>query len=335
MYLLRAHTYFIGDNPSACVNCHIMTPYYATWSHSSHGRIDHQSNGATCNDCHVPHQNLAVYYGFKAVDGLKHTAYFVGHMEHQAIKAETLTGQVVMDNCIRCHTQLNTEFVKTGRMGYMQHPGYEMALQGIHGQRGVSCADCHMPYKQEGGVKFSDHRITSPLANIDRTCQTCHRQDAEVLKQNVYERQAKTRESRTKLEKQLAAAHIEAKFAWEKGATEAEMKPILQLIRSSQWRWDYAFASHGASFHAPQEVQRLFSDGLVQAQEARLMLSKVLAKHGFIGDVPMPDISTKAKAQEYIGLDMKTLNENKQRFLQEIEPKWIEEAKKNEKLIEL
>jgi cytochrome c nitrite reductase small subunit len=39
MYLLRAHTYFIGDNPSACVNCHIMTPYYATWSHSSHGRL--------------------------------------------------------------------------------------------------------------------------------------------------------------------------------------------------------------------------------------------------------------------------------------------------------
>ena len=32
MYLLRAHTYFIGDDPSACVNCHIMTPYYATWT---------------------------------------------------------------------------------------------------------------------------------------------------------------------------------------------------------------------------------------------------------------------------------------------------------------
>ena len=119
MYLLRAHTYFIGDDPSACVNCHIMTPYYATWSHSSHGRIDNQSNGATCNDCHVPHQNLALKYGFKAMDGLKHTAYFVMHSERQAPMAETLTGQVVMDNCIRCHTQLNTEFVKTGRMGYM------------------------------------------------------------------------------------------------------------------------------------------------------------------------------------------------------------------------
>ena len=133
MYLLRAHTYFVGDNPSACVNCHIMTPYYATWSHSSHGRIDDQKNGATCNDCHVPHQNLAVYYGFKAVDGLKHTAYFVGHMEHQAIKAETLTGQVVMDNCIRCHEQLNTEFVKTGRMGYMAQQA----------QGGKVCWDCH------------------------------------------------------------------------------------------------------------------------------------------------------------------------------------------------
>ena len=88
MYLLRAHTYFVGDNPSACVNCHIMTPYYATWSHSSHGRIDKQSNGATCNDCHVPHQNLALKYGFKAMDGLKHTAYFVMHSHTLSRTAE-------------------------------------------------------------------------------------------------------------------------------------------------------------------------------------------------------------------------------------------------------
>ena len=97
MYLLRAHTYFVGDDPSACVNCHIMTPYYATWSHSSHGR------DATCNDCHVPHQNLAIKYGFKAMDGLKHTAYFVTHSERQAPMAEALTGQVVMEKIGRAH----------------------------------------------------------------------------------------------------------------------------------------------------------------------------------------------------------------------------------------
>ena len=46
-----------------------------------------------------------------------------------------------------------------------QHPDYEIAQMGIHGQRGVACADCHMPYKSEGGVKFSDHHIQSPAGH--------------------------------------------------------------------------------------------------------------------------------------------------------------------------
>jgi nitrite reductase (cytochrome c-552) len=216
-----------------------------------------------------------------------------------------------------------------------QHPGYEIALQGIHGQRGVSCADCHMPYKQEGGVKFTDHHIMSPLANIDRTCQTCHRQSADVLRQNVYERQAKCTEVRDRAEKELATAHIEAKFAWEKGASEAEMKPIQALLRKSQWRWDYAIASHGATFHAPQEVTRLLSHSVDFAQQARLLIAKVAAKHGHIGDIPVPDYSTKAKAQAAIGLDMPKLKEKKKKFLDTVVPKWIEEAKKNGKLIEI
>ena len=216
-----------------------------------------------------------------------------------------------------------------------QHPGYEVALQGIHGQRGVSCADCHMPYKSEGGVKFTDHHIMSPLANIDRTCQTCHRQDAEVLRQNVYERQRKCTEVRNRAEKELATAHIEAKFAMEHGATDAEMKPIQALLRKSQWRWDYAIASHGATFHAPQEVTRLLSHSVDYAQQARLLTAKVLARHGFTGDVPMPDISTKAKAQAYIGLDMAKLESKKKRFLDEVVPKWVDDAKKKGKLIEL
>ena len=216
-----------------------------------------------------------------------------------------------------------------------QHPGYEIAMQGIHGQRGVSCADCHMPYKQEGGVKYSDHHIMSPLANIDRTCQTCHRQDAEVLRQNVYERQEKCNEVRNRAEQELARAHFEAKYIIDKGATEAEMKPIQDLLRKSQWRWDYAIASHGATFHAPQEVTRLLSHSVDYAQQARLLIARVAAKQGQTGPIPVPDYSTKAKAQAAIGLDMKTLRDKKQRFLDEVVPKWIDEAKKNGKLIEI
>ena len=208
-----------------------------------------------------------------------------------------------------------------------QHPGYEVHQMGIHGQRGVSCADCHMPYMSKGGVKYTDHHIMSPLANIERTCQTCHRQSAETLRQNVYERQRKCNEIRNRVENELATAHIEAKFAWDKGATEAEMKPVLDLLRKSQWRWDFAVASHGAAFHAPQEIMRILSHSLDFANQARLKVAKVLARHGYTADVPMPDISTKAKAQAYIGLDMKQKEADKEKFLNTVVPQWIKKAK--------
>ncbi|MDO4190632.1 MAG: ammonia-forming cytochrome c nitrite reductase [Bacteroidales bacterium] len=214
-----------------------------------------------------------------------------------------------------------------------QHPGYETTRMGIHGQRGVSCADCHMPYTKDGGVKYSDHQVQSPLAKMDRTCLTCHRESEETLRENVYERQRKCNEIRNNLEKELATAHIEAKFAWDNGATEAEMKPVLDLIRKSQWRWDFAVASHGAAFHAPQEIARILSGGLYNAQQARLAISKVLAKHGFTGDVPMPDISTKEKAQEYIGIDIKDKEMKKSEFMKNIQPQWIEDARSKGKIL--
>ena len=216
-----------------------------------------------------------------------------------------------------------------------QHPGYEIHQMGIHGQRGVSCADCHMPYMSKGGVKYTDHHIMSPLANIERTCQTCHRQSAETLRQNVYERQRKCNEIRNRVENELATAHIEAKFAWDKGATEAEMKPVLDLLRKSQWRWDFAVASHGAAFHAPQEITRILSHSLDFASQARLKVAKVLARHGYTADVPMPDISTKAKAQAYIGLDMKQKEADKEKFLNTVVPQWIKKAKAAGRAIDL
>ena len=191
-----------------------------------------------------------------------------------------------------------------------------------------------MPYTADGGVKYSDHQIQSPLAKMDRTCLVCHRESEETLRQNVYERQEKCLEVRGRLEDLLAKAHIEAKFAWDKGATEAEMKDALQDIRKSQWRWDYAVASHGASFHAPQEVLRLMGDGIDYAGQARLKIAKVLAKHGFAGEVPMPDISTKAKAQAYIGLDMLAMESKKKAFMENIVPQWLTIAKENGKLLD-
>ncbi len=216
-----------------------------------------------------------------------------------------------------------------------QHPDYEIFKQGIHAQRGVSCADCHMPYVSEGGIKYSSHHVRSPLASINNTCQVCHRESEEDLRNSVFERQRSATQIRDLVETELAAAHLEAQFAWEKGATEAQMADALQLIRQSQWRWDYAVASHGGSFHAPVEFQRILSLSLDRAHKARFEISQVLAQLGFTGRVPLPDISTKAKAQEYIGLDMDKERENQAKFMETVVPEWIEKAKANDRLISL
>lgn len=212
-----------------------------------------------------------------------------------------------------------------------QHPDYEIYKKGIHAQRGVSCADCHMPYKSEGGQKFTNHKMQSPLNNIANSCQVCHREETETLVQNVYERQDQIIENRNQLEKQLVHAHVEAQKAWELGATEAQMAEILTGIRHAQWRWDYAAASHGASFHAPTETSRIISTGITEVQETRIKLARVLASLGHNNPVPYPDIETKAKAQQFIGLNIEQLNSEKKEFLETVVPQWMKVAEEREK----
>lgn len=213
-----------------------------------------------------------------------------------------------------------------------QHPDYEVFLMGTHAQRGLSCADCHMPYKSEGGIKYSDHQIMSPLKNVANTCQVCHRDSEENLIKYVYDIQDKANEIRNRIEVELSKAHIMAKKAWDSGASDAEMKNALQLLRQAQWRWDFAVATHGGSFHAPIEIQRILAHSLDRSLQAQLEVQRVLFSHG-VTDVPMPDISTKAKAQEYIGLDMKKEIEKKENWKKTVVPKWLEEAKKKGRLV--
>ena len=63
-----------------------------------------------------------------------------------------------------------------------QHPEFEMYSQGIHARSGVACADCHMPDTKVGAMKVSDHHVRSPLLNVNKACQTCHRWPEEELK---------------------------------------------------------------------------------------------------------------------------------------------------------
>jgi nitrite reductase (cytochrome c-552) len=108
--------------------------------------------------------------------------------------------------------------------------------------------------------------------------------------------------------------------------TEAEMKPALQLIRQAQWRWDWVAAHNGMGFHSPQECARVLGTSIDKAGQARLQINRVLIAHGVTDRVPIPDLSTKEKAQAYIGLDMAKLTREKGEFLCRVIPQWDKEA---------
>lgn len=98
-YVSKAPSY-LSDSPTTCLNCHVMTPQYATWSHSSHREV------TNCNDCHVPQDNFFRHWLFKGKDGLRHASIFTLRMEPQVIHIKEAGIQVVQENCIRCHHQL-------------------------------------------------------------------------------------------------------------------------------------------------------------------------------------------------------------------------------------
>jgi len=208
-----------------------------------------------------------------------------------------------------------------------QHPDYEVYMTGVHAERGVACADCHLPYKVEGGVKFTDHHMQSPLNNIANSCQVCHRESEEQLKKDVVSRQQKVMEIRRIAEKAIARTHLEAQKAWEAGATETEMEPILKLIRNAQWRWDYVAATNGTGFHSPVESLRVLGTSIQLAEKASGMLNVVFVRKGVPIPVQLPDVSTKEKAQKYIGLDMEKARKDKEDFLNTIVPEWDRQAK--------
>ena len=203
-----------------------------------------------------------------------------------------------------------------------QHPDYEVWKTGVHADRAVACADCHMPYKTEGGIKFTDHKIQSPLANISGSCQVCHRESEEKLKTNVTDRQDKIAALKAIVEGLLVKAHFEAKTAWDIGATEEEMKPALTLIRHAQWRWDWVAASNAVGFHSPLESARILGTAIDKVQESRVLLTSILLVHNAWLPVTIPDISTKEKAQAAVGLDMAKIQAEKKTFLETVAPAW-------------
>ena len=318
-------------NPIGCANCHddktaqlqVRVPHLdralksaglKTFEESTH----QEKRSLVCAQCHVE-------YYFKKTDwkdakGEAKTAMVVTLPWANGLTVEGMEKYYDDNNFSDwTHSISKTPMLKA------QHPGFEFFKTGIHGQKGVSCADCHMPYTQEGSVKYSDHQVQSPLKTMDKSCMNCHRESEQKLKDIIHQKMVRKDFLMDIAFDNIAKAHIETGRAMEAGASDDELKEIRTFIRHAQWRGDMAIASHGNFFHAPEETLRVLASANEQAQQARLKLVSVLAKHGVM-DYMAPDFSDKVKAQGIAKVNLKAEIDAKLKFKETLEKEWKKEA---------
>jgi nitrite reductase (cytochrome c-552) len=157
-----------------------------------------------------------------------------------------------------------------------RHPEFETWNQGIHARSGVACADCHMPYLREGGLKISDHDVRSPLLNINRACQTCHRWPEQELRDRVEEIQTRFFETRNIALGALVDLIHDIKTAKDAGATDAELAEARQWQRQAQFYIDFLVSENSMGFHADQYSVKSLAEAIDFCREGQLSLRRKL-----------------------------------------------------------
>ena len=265
------------QHPIACVDCHdpktmavrVTRPGFINGIKALKARqgvADYDPNrdasrqemrSFVCGQCHVeyyfqPKTSLLIYPWAKGLKANQIEAYY------DEIKFKDWT-----------HAESGADVLKA------QHPEFEMWSQGIHARSGVSCTDCHMPYKREGAIKVSDHHVRSPALNLTRACQTCHRFDEKELLGRIETIQDRTKSMLDRSQTALVELIDSLKDAKKNAANSTAVAAAQKLQRQAQWRVDFVFAENSLGFHAPQEAARLLAEAIDFARQGQI---KLLAK---------------------------------------------------------
>jgi len=136
----------------------------------------------------------------------------------------------------------------------------------------VTCADCHMPYKREGALKISDHHVRSPMLNINRACQTCHKWPEEELKARVETIQERTYKLRNVAMDALMDLISDLKTAKAAGKSDAELAKGQDFQRKAQFYLDFVEAENSTGFHAPQEAARILGESIDFSRRGQIVL---------------------------------------------------------------
>jgi len=282
-------------HPIGCQDCHdpntlklritrpALKEAFAAMGRDINEATHQEMRSLVCAQCHVE-------YYFKTDEG----ADLKNYLTFPWKDGQDVEGMIAyydgIDFADYVHPISGTRIVKA------QHPDYELYRTGIHSYRHVSCADCHMPYRTEGGVKFTDHHVQSPLLNIANSCAVCHRWSEEEIRTRVEGIQTKVANAMLATEEALVHAHFDVAAALQAGVAEDALKGARAKLRGAQFRWDYVSATNGMGFHSPQESMRVLGDATNLAQQARVETVRLLAQSGVTAPVNYPDVSTRQKA---------------------------------------
>jgi nitrite reductase (cytochrome c-552) len=211
----------------------------------------------SCGQCHVE-------YYFK---GEEKRLTFPWHKGLRMDQAESYYNEVGWKDWK--HADSGAEVLKA------QHPEFELWSQGIHARSGVSCADCHMPYKREGAMKYTDHQVQTPLAHVNLSCQTCHNYTETEILSRVDQIQKRTRDHLGRAEAAVVELINAIKEAQVAGATDEQLKEARDLQRRAQWRADYLNAENSMGFHAPAESLRIIGESIDYARQGTTSVAKL------------------------------------------------------------
>lgn len=164
------------------------------------------------------------------------------------------------------HPDTGTQLIKA------RHPEFEVWNQGVHARSGVACADCHMPYMRQGGLKISDHQVNSPLLKINRSCQTCHHFSEEELKARVEDIQDRFFTLRNTALDALVDLIGDIKTAKQNGTTDTQLAAARDYHRRGQFMIDFVMSENSMGFHAPQEATRILGDAINLCRLGQLSL---------------------------------------------------------------
>lgn len=163
-----------------------------------------------------------------------------------------------------------------------QHPDFETHITGPHGEAGVTCADCHMPYERaDGKKKISSHHWQSPLKTMEESCMTCHsNRDIEDLEERVFDIQETHMEALHKAEDISISSHYYINKMITSGVSEAKIKEAQEHVRKGQWFWDIVAAESAAGFHNPQGAMDTLKLSSEESFAAIKLATEELVKKG-------------------------------------------------------